>query len=463
MRPTIKKALLAAGAAALAATLTVAWVYRWYWRDAPARYLPFTRAWLYPSPVDDARLAGLRDRGRGVVIESSGGFRACERPVEPVAPATGGHGIEARLVVRAQKAVGVAFRCGSDVPYVAEQNGKILPVIDGELGPPLLDLTMKLFRPPSGTRDWEQGLQAIAFSPDDRYLYVTYTDPEQATRLSEFELPREPRGTIDPADERVVLAVAQPHNVHNGGALEFGPDGYLYVGVGDGGLPCGAMNAFGRRLYGKVLRIDPRAQPEGSYGIPQDNPFVGAEPATTPRAETWVWGVRNPWGLFVDPRDGAMWIADVGENGWEEINVVRKADSGVDLGWPIFEGPTGPREPCVWEAEAADVTTEPKATRSGPFHEPFHAYRHVPVAEPAARCSVTGGEVYLGSIYPELVDTFLFGDLCSGELLAVATRGGEPIDTGVRIGLLTSIVVDHLGYIWTTGWDGAVHRLEPTR
>lgn len=463
MEVRTKKVLTIVTLLLVSVAVTLAFIYRWYWRDLPGQYLPFTRPWLYFPPVNDDVLASLKgDQGKGVVLDRPGGFSPCTLQVPPLAsPPKPGEKIESVEVARAQKAVGVAFRCGSATPYIAEQNGKIMALVDGELQKPLLDLTMKLYRPSTGTRDWEQGLQSIAFSPDDRFLYVAYTDPTQATRLSEFPMPSEPGGTIDPESERVVLAVAQPHDVHNGGAITFGPDGYLYVGVGDGGLPCGAMNSFAKRRYGKVLRIDPR-DPGGdaTFGIPPDNPFVGSEDPKAPPPETWVTGVRNPWGIDVDPRDSATWIADVGENVYEEINLVPRAKAGVDLGWPTYEGPKGPREECIYEAEVAQVT-ELKRDAPTSVHHALYAYEHVPHVAETARCSVSGGELYLGDVYPTLRGKFLFGDLCSSEVLAIGPKDAQPLDLGVRVLLLTDLGVDPYGYIWTTGWEGGVHRLEP--
>jgi len=247
----------------------------------------------------------------------------------------------------------------------------------------------------------EQGLLGLALHPDwpdEPRAYVHYTDLDGNTVLSEFtvsDLPSPPR--LDPGTERVLLRQAQPYENHNGGQLAFGPDGFLYMGLGDGGSG-GDPHGNGQNrdaLLGKILRIDVDADDE-PYGIPADNPFAdGADGAP----EVLMYGLRNPWRFSLDRETGLLWIADVGQNAYEEVNRVDPVgDAGANLGWNVMEA-----SHCFEQAECpTDGLT-------------------LPVAEygRSLGCSVTGGYVYRGDAMPGLRGWYLFSDYCSGTLFGI--------------------------------------------
>ena len=247
----------------------------------------------------------------------------------------------------------------------------------------------------------ERGLLGLALHPDwpeDARAFVHYSDLAGDTVLSEFgvsDLPSPPR--LDPATERVLLQVAQPYANHNGGQLAFGPDGLLYMGLGDGGSGGDPQRNGQNReaLLGKVLRIDIDAGDE-PYGIPADNPFAdGADGAP----EAFLIGLRNPWRFSFDRETGLLWIADVGQNEFEEIDRVDPAaDAGANLGWNVMEA-----SHCF---ERSDCDADGLM---------------LPVAEYGRDlgCSVTGGYVYRGEVIPDLRGWYLFSDYCTGKLFGI--------------------------------------------
>ena len=222
----------------------------------------------------------------------------------------------------------------------------------------------------------EQGLLGIAFAPDGGHLYVDYTDRAGTTRIVEYAM----RGhTVVTASRRVVLSVAQPQANHNGGQLAFGPDGMLYIALGDGGSAGdrGPGHADGGNsqslatLLGKILRIDPTPRGSSPYTVPTDNPFVGQPDV---RGEIWSYGLRNPWRFTFDAHNGDMWIGDVGQSAWEEIDRAaavegRNAGRGVNFGWPRLEGdhsfsgtaPASAAPPC----SSTRTTTARARSRAG--------------------------------------------------------------------------------------------------
>jgi glucose/arabinose dehydrogenase len=243
----------------------------------------------------------------------------------------------------------------------------------------------------------EEGLLGLAFGPDysaNGYFYVYYSaaSPRRSV-ISRFSVSQSNPNLADPGSETIILEIPQPFGNHKGGQLAFGLDGYLYIGLGDGGSagdPFGNGQNIGTVL-GKILRIDVRRVSEGrSYGIPPDNPFVGVEGA---REEIWAYGLRNPWRFSFDTETGFLWAGDVGQDRWEEIDVVEK---GLNYGWNIMEG-----RHCFSPAVDCDTAgLEP------------------PVAEydRSDGCSITGGYVYRGSDIPLLVGTYVYGDFCSGRI-----------------------------------------------
>jgi len=275
---------------------------------------------------------------------------------------------------------------GDDRLFVIEKEGRVHIIQDGEvLEEPFLDI--EDFVDEGGT---EEGLLGMVFDPNYGRFYVNYTSFDSTTRVERYTVSDDP-ALADPDSAELILEVEQPYGNHNAGQLEFGPDGYLYVGFGDGGSG-GDPEGNGQNpgtLLGSMLRID--VSGDAPYEIPADNPFVDDPDA---RPETWAYGLRNPWRYSFDAETGDLYIADVGQNSIEEINF-QPADSsgGENYGWNFYEGSSnyrntpGDREPFVF---------------------PIHEYDHT------QGCSVTGGYVYRGAELPDLVGRYFYADYCSG-------------------------------------------------
>jgi glucose/arabinose dehydrogenase len=332
--------------------------------------------------------------------------------------------------------VDIAFRPDDLTFYVAQQDGYVIPVRDGGniAGAPVLDIHGKV------SNGGEQGLLGLAFHPSKPLAYVDYTDTSGDTQIVEYAVAAD--GTFDPASARAVLTVDQPYRNHNGGKITFGPDGYLYIGLGDGGDANDperrALNVS--QLLGKILRIDPTATADGQpYAVPADNPFVGVAGA---RPEIWSVGLRNPWRFAFDPANGDLWIADVGQNAWEEIDhapAASGAGRGVNFGWSAFEGTHR-----FNSDQLADGATPP-----------VYEYPHGDDG-----CSVSGGAVYRGSTIPSLAGWYVFSDYCSGKVWAL-----QPDGTIVPLGGLSAVSAVVAGpegslYVLAHG-DGTLFRIDP--
>ena len=318
---------------------------------------------------------------------------------------------------------------GSGRLFVLEQAGRIRIVEDGALRRrPFLDLTDRVL---SGG---ERGLLGLAFHPDfatNRRFFVDYTrQPDGATVVAEFRARRADPNRARPTQRRL-LRVRQPFSNHNGGMLAFGPDGRLYVALGDGG---GGGDPGNRAqnpstLLGKILRIDvDGARP---YAIPPGNPFADGGG----RPEIFALGLRNPWRFSFDRGTGRLLAGDVGQGRVEEIDLIRR---GRNYGWPIMEGPLcfRPETGC----ESAGLTL------------PLASYRQV-----RGRCSITAGYVYRGAAIPDLVGTHLSGDFCSGEIFALRRRERSLLlDTELRI---SSFGEDEEGEVYVVDLGGAVYRI----
>ena len=319
-------------------------------------------------------------------------------------------------------------RDGSARLFVLEQEGRVRILSNGALlERPFLDITDRV------RSGGERGLLGLAFHPryarNGRY-FVNYTrKPDGATVVAEYRVSAD--ANRSGGSERVLLSIDQPYSNHNAGMIEFGADGYLYIATGDGGAggDPGNRSQDGSTLLGKMLRIDvDRGEP---YGIPADNPFNGREA----RPEIYAMGLRNPWRFSFDRETGDLWAADVGQNAWEEIDVVK---SGGNYGWRIMEGSHcfNPRTDC---------------NREG---------LELPVAEyfqEEGRCSVTGGYVYRGAAIPALVGTYVFGDYCSGEIFGL--RDGKQqvlLSTGLDI---ASFGEDASGELYVVHLDGEIYRI----
>lgn len=326
---------------------------------------------------------------------------------------------------------------GSGRLFIVEQAGVIRIVREGSVLPrPFLDIT-----PIVGSRANEQGLLGLAFAPDYErtgHFFLNYTDKSGDSVVARYTVSDDPNRT-DPNSARIVLTYDQPASNHNGGGLAFGPDGYLYISTGDGG---GAGNPFRtagdpRSLLGKLLRIDVAQLP---YRIPAGNPFAGRNDA---RPEIWALGLRNPWRFAFDRSTGDLYIADVGQNQYEEVNRQEAGSrGGTNYGWSIMEG-----EHCFPAGTACNT--------SG-LERPIVEYSH------ALGCSVTGGVVYRGARYPALLGKYLFGDYCSGRIWALGATGPdkwemtELLQTQMRI---ASFGEDEAGEAYVVDHGGSLYRI----
>jgi len=297
---------------------------------------------------------------------------------------------------------------GSGRLFVVEQAGRIRIIRDGRsLAAPFLDIVDRI------ASGGERGLLGLAFHPDfpaDPRFFVDYTDKEGKTAVSSFRVDPADPDRADPASETILLHVDQPFANHNGGAVEFGPDGRLYIGLGDGGSE-GDPQGYGRKLdtlLAKILRIG--VDPDGTgrpYTIPSDNPFLttaGAMP------EIWLTGLRNPWRFRFDRTTGDLWIGDVGQNAWEEIDVARAGIGGLDFGWNTMEG-----FHCYKPSDGCDQTG---------LTLPVAEYGH------DLGCAVIGGVVVHDARAGRLDGGYLFGDDCSDNLWVMDPRGDgrrEPV------------------------------------
>jgi glucose/arabinose dehydrogenase len=306
---------------------------------------------------------------------------------------------------------------GSGRLFVVEQVGRVRVIEDGRLRPtPFLDISDRIV---SGG---EQGLLGLAFHPrfaSNGRFFVNYTDLRGDTVVAEYAVSAEDPDRADPDSERVLLAFDQPFANHNGGNLVFGPDGYLWIGTGDGGS-AGDPMGNGQNLdtlLGKMLRIDVDHRSDDlPYAIPPGNPLVDEGDA---RPEIWAYGLRNPWRFSFDRETGDLWIGDVGQGSYEEVDHVSSDEAGLDFGWNVMEG----RE-CFQSLTGCD--------ESG-ITQPVAVYGH------SEGCSVTGGFVYRGTRWRALRGAYLFADYCSGTIwgLDASAEGAEPselVTTGRAIG-----------------------------
>ena len=324
---------------------------------------------------------------------------------------------------------------GSGRIFVVEQGGLIRIVRDGKLLPePFLDVSAEI---KSGG---ERGLLGLAFHPDypkDPRFFVDYTDTNGDTHVASFKVDPSNPDRADPASEQRLLFVNQPYANHNGGNLAFGPDGDLYVALGDGGSG-GDPHGNGQKLstmLGKILRIDVGAADATAYTVPSDNPFVstsGAEPT-----RSVLYGLRNPWRFSFDRATGDLWIGDVGQGAWEEVDVARAGTSGENYGWNRMEATH-----CFRPQEGCD--------QSG-LTMPVAEYSH------SHGCTVIGGYVYRGSGQPPIAGKYLFGDYCSGTIWAIDPTGDElrePTVVAQMDGSLSSFGEDEAGELYVTDLSG---------
>jgi glucose/arabinose dehydrogenase len=336
--------------------------------------------------------------------------------------------------------------------YVVEKTGRVQVVRDGQrVSKPFLDLSGQV------SAGSEQGLLSLAFAPDygkTGLLYVDYTDIAGDTRVVEYRRSSSDPLTADAGSAREVLRVDQPYENHNGGLVLFGPgdalkegrarDDLLYIGLGDGGSADDPQRNGQdlSTLLGKILRIDPRRSGGRPYSIPRSNPFAGRSDA---RPEIYSYGLRNPWRFSFDRQTSDLWIGDVGQNSFEEVDGVAHGEgSGANFGWSAFEG-------------------------SERFNEDQQAPDHVPplLTYPlGGNCAVTGGYVVRDEGLRSVYGRYLYGDFCAGELRSFTARLGRRATDDRALGLqvpsLSSFGEDNAGHLYATSLEGPVYRLAPT-
>ncbi|MEV2189896.1 PQQ-dependent sugar dehydrogenase [Streptomyces phaeochromogenes] len=349
---------------------------------------------------------------------------------EPAAPRQAAK-VALKEVARAQNPIAGAAGPGGTV-WIAERAGTVRVLDDKGLGEPVLDISDET------TTDGERGLLGIAFDKKFAHFYISYTNLEGTSTVDEFAVRH---GKIRPNTRRTVITQTQPYPNHNGGDIRFGPDGYLYIALGDGGSG-GDPHGNGQNLdtlLGKMLRIDP--QGGKPYAIPRDNPFVDDPNA---KDEIWAYGLRNPWRFSFDARTGDLLIADVGQNDWEEIDwAPAKSKGGENYGWSQMEG-------------------------THPFRGGTEPANHVPPVHEYDRtglgCSVTGGYVYRGRAIPDLKGQYVFSDYCDGTLRTLRMKNGKVTgesDLGVNGGEVISFVQGGDGELYVLGIGGSVSRIDP--
>ena len=325
---------------------------------------------------------------------------------------------------------------GSGRLFILERPGRIRIVKDGLLfQDPFLDISDRV-----GSNGSEQGLLGLAFHPrypTNGFFYVNYTDHNGDTVISRFNVSPD-TNRADPSSELKMLTVNQPHANHNGGSVAFGPDGYLYLGLGDGGSQ-GDPNGNGQSLntfLGKILRLD--VDHDIPYSIPSDNPFAGGGGLP----EIWASGLRNPWRFSFDTATGDMYIGDVGQDSWEEIDYVQSGmPGGLNFGWNIYEG----NHPYAGGSSSA-------------FAFPVAEYSH------SEGCSITGGVVSRDASLPAWNGIYLYGDFCTGFVWGLLNLGGNwqsqrLFETGLGI---SAFGVDEAGGIYLADYRrGTIYRLVP--
>jgi glucose/arabinose dehydrogenase len=332
--------------------------------------------------------------------------------------------------------------------FIVEQSGRIRVFKGGSLlAAPFLNLSASI------STGSEQGLLGLAFHPSfetNGKFYVNLTLKDGTTAINEYRVTTNP-DVVDWRTGRRIMTIAQPYPNHNGGHLAFGPDGYLYIGMGDGGSAGDPGNRAQNlnSLLGKMLRINanlPSASGARNYRIPQTNPYVDK----TGLDEIWARGLRNPWRFSFDRATGDLWIGDVGQNRYEEVDVSRavsglNAGRGTNYGWRIMEG-----RHCY----------NPSSCSSGGKVLPIVEYGHAVSGED--NCSVTGGYVYRGSAYPALVGAYVFGDYCSGRVWTISATATYPpvrvehLNSGFNI---SSFGEDEAGQLYVVFLQGLVYKL----
>ena len=303
----------------------------------------------------------------------------------------------------------------------------------------------------------EEGLLGLAFDPEydsNGYFYVYYSasGPRRSV-ISRFSVSAQDPNVADPSSEARIMEVAQPFSNHNGGNVLFGPDGYLYIGLGDGGSG-GDPQGNGQdlsTLLGTVLRIDVSTlDRDGAYSVPPDNPFVGRGGGA--REEIWAYGLRNPWRFTFDRETGDLWAGDVGQNQFEEVDIIKP---GLNYGWNVMEG-----FHCFGGGLSLRQLLrrgEESCDREG-LAPPVIEYGR------DGGCSITGGYVYRGSRLPSLIGAYVYGDFCSGKIWALRHDGVQVTEHRLLVDsslLISAFGEDPSGELYILSFDGKIYRLRP--
>ncbi len=342
---------------------------------------------------------------------------------------------------------------GSGRLFVAEQGGRVKVISrDGAVLPtPLLDLSARVSK---GT---EQGLLGLAFHPNFRTngkFYVDFTNLAGDTVINEYRLspPSSNRVTLP---GRRIIKIDQPYVNHNGGDIAFGPDGFLYIGMGDGGSGGDPGNRAQSRntLLGKILRINVNGHTATrGYLIPSSNPYVGR----AGRDEIWSYGLRNPWRFSIDPATGALWIGDVGQNRFEEVDrslrgIYKVGGRGRNYGWRVLEG-----RHCFIPATGCS-----RVGKTMPLIE----YAHDNPNTTDDNCAVTGGYVYRGNAYPLLRGQYVYGDFCSGRSWTISAGASPLVKPTLRLDTslaISSFALNGGGELFVLSLDGGIYRVGTT-
>ena len=310
--------------------------------------------------------------------------------------------------------------------YVVEQEGYIWTIKDGnEIDKPFLDITDRVHKPlfPGD----EMGLLGFVFDPGydtNGFIYVNYNDKDDNTIISRFTSIN--NNNIDNSTESIMMKFKQPYSNHNGGHMAFGPDNFLYISIGDGGSSGDPYNMAQdlTNIFGSILRIIPTD--DGAYIIPETNPFLDNKEIWS---EIWVYGLRNVWRFSFDKLNGDMYLGDVGQNSWEEINYIASGDnSGINFGWNIMEASSCFKDDCnviakeeleqKYRLPIFEYPNDAKYARTllGLKHKNVHG------------CSVTGGYVYRGKDIPAMYGKYIFGDYCTGNIWSFKFKNDKIID-----------------------------------
>jgi glucose/arabinose dehydrogenase len=332
---------------------------------------------------------------------------------------------------------------GTGRVFVVEQGGKIWSMKDGEVGfDPFLDISSLLAPSVFQGGYTEQGLLGVAFHPqykENGLFFINYTDVKGNTVIARYKVSSDPE-KADPNSASIILTINQPYPDHNGGEIAFGPDGYLYIGMGDGGNPDDPLRNGQNMdtLLAKILRIDINGTP---YKVPPDNPFINDSAA---KPEIWATGLRNPWRFSFDRQTGDLYIGDVGQWDYEEVDFQPAGQGGQNYGWSAYQG--------MHEHIKQTIPVDDSALTL-----PILEYAHT------EGCSITGGFVYRGVALPAMNGVYLYGDYCAGRVWAAihAADGTWQNYLWMQTShIIASFGQDDAGELYLVDYKGGVYKLE---